>query len=343
MLKPLHILACALLSTILPAQTTTPTLHTSSTLVIVPTLVRRATGELVYTLQPGDFELTDNGVPQRLTLEPHERQPIRLLVVMQTGGAAIRQFPNYLGVATMLESLMGSSSYQASLLTFDSKPEDLWPFSPDIEHLKDGFTQPIPGDSGAAIYDALDYGINLLEQSIEEPARDSAPPRPILLLLSQENDAGSKLREQNILAHLGQTGILVVSVTFSPEKTWFKDQLAHGTPGNPPYNFGPGREALLYTINLDQPLGNALRAMRANAAAQVAAISGGEAISFGNRQDLERQLGSLANDIANRYTLSFQPSVSTPGLHVLSVRLPAQPSLRVSARSSYWSAAAPHQ
>lgn len=342
MSKPLHALAFTLFATISHAQTITPTLHSNSTLVIVPTLVREPTGELVYTLHPSDFELTDNGVPQRLILEPHDRQAIRLLVVMQTGGAAIRQFPNYLGVGTMLESLMGSSPYQASLLTFDSKPEDLWPFSPNIDNLKDGFTKPIPGDSGAAIYDALDYGINFLQQNAEEPQRNFTRSQPILLLLSQENDAGSKLREQNILAHLGQTGILVVSVTFSPEKTWFKDQLAHGTPGNPPYNFGPGRESMLYTFNLDKPLGLALRAMRANAAAQVATTSGGEAISFANRQDLERQLSNLSNDIPNRYTLSFQPSNSTPGLHILSVRLPSQPFLKIFARSSYWSVAAPH-
>ena len=46
------------------------TLTSNSTLVLVPALVReKKSGQLIFTLKADDFVLTDDGVPQKLTLE----------------------------------------------------------------------------------------------------------------------------------------------------------------------------------------------------------------------------------------------------------------------------------
>src|ERR1700761_6513254 len=66
------------------------TITSTSTLVIVPTLVRSTSGDLVYGLKPEDFLLTDNGVEQKISIEEVERQPLAVVVLMQTGGAAPR-------------------------------------------------------------------------------------------------------------------------------------------------------------------------------------------------------------------------------------------------------------
>lgn len=52
-----------------PPAAQTPTLSSSSTLVLVPALVRSKGGELVFTLKVDDFVLTDDGIPQKLHLE----------------------------------------------------------------------------------------------------------------------------------------------------------------------------------------------------------------------------------------------------------------------------------
>jgi hypothetical protein len=44
-------------------------LSTRSTLVLVPALVRTRAGKMVFTLKADDFTLTDDGIPQKLTLE----------------------------------------------------------------------------------------------------------------------------------------------------------------------------------------------------------------------------------------------------------------------------------
>jgi hypothetical protein len=46
-----------------------PTLTVSSTLVEVPVLVKTKGGEVIFQLTGDDFLLTDNGVPQHLTLD----------------------------------------------------------------------------------------------------------------------------------------------------------------------------------------------------------------------------------------------------------------------------------
>src|SRR5580692_627431 len=85
------------------AQTT---LHTTTTLVVVPTLVQATGREPVFSLTAEDFVLTDNGVPQKLMLEEETKRPLSLVVLMQTGGVARGQFPSYVNLETMLASLL---------------------------------------------------------------------------------------------------------------------------------------------------------------------------------------------------------------------------------------------
>ena len=99
----------------------------------------------------------------------------------------------------------------------------------------------------------------------------------------------------------------------------------------------PGLPPLQHTFNLDQPMRVALRAMRADTAAEIATLSGGESLPFGNKGDLDRQLSALANHIPNRYTLTFRPTSTKPGFHSIQVRILHQSvPVNVKARASYW-------
>src|SRR6202166_4749917 len=63
-------------------------LSTRSTLVLAPALVRNKAGDLVFTLAAKDFVLTDDGIPQKLTLEQDTGgEPLALVVVIEIGGA----------------------------------------------------------------------------------------------------------------------------------------------------------------------------------------------------------------------------------------------------------------
>ena len=306
-----------------------PTLRTSSTLVVLPTLVRSEAGDLVHTLGASDFRVLDNGVEQHVSVVATERQPVAIVVLMQTGGDAARQFASYAGLGSMLEALVGSSAHQVALVSFDSRPESQWGFTPEIDDLKDGFLHPEAGDSGAAIFDAVSFGIDLLKSQ-------PAGTQRILLLLSQPSDAGSEMREADLVRRLGENNVMVYSLSFSPAKTWLKDQFTKPRHGNPPYKYGADGPTLIYTFNLSEPLLVALKAMQANVAAAVATLSGGENFEFAGRHQLEQELSDVANHIPNRYLLTFQPSSAAPGYHTLAVTLPGRADLKVAARTSYW-------
>jgi hypothetical protein len=81
----------------------------------------------------------------------------------------------------------------------------------------------------------------------------------------------------------------------------------------------------------------AFKAMQKDTSAEIAALSGGESLPFGNKTQLDQQLAFLANHFAATYTLSFRPTSKQPGFHSLQLRIAGHPEFQVSARTSYWS------
>lgn len=314
----------------LPAQESTPvtqTLQTTTRLVVVPTLVETSSKEIVYSLEAKDFLLTDKGVPQKINLEDTAHQPLSLVVLMQTGGAAVHEFDKYRNLETMLAEMLGKPPNQVSIVNFDSKPDAASPFTSDIAQWTDAVNHPDPGDSGAAIMDSLKYALNLLAK--QPPAN-----RRAILLISQPTDSGSKTTAKEILEIAGETNTAIYTLTFSPQMTKLKDSLKQGGHGHPPVNLPTGSYVAYF--DLGEPLGMILGAMRKNAAAEMASLSGGEAAGFENQHQLDDGLATITSHMRNRYTLSFSPGSTEPGLHPLQVRLPNHPDLTVSARASYW-------
>lgn len=308
------------------AQTT---LHTTTTLVVVPTLVQTAGKELVFSLKADDFVLTDNGVPQKVTLEDESTRPLSLVVLMQTGGSARGQFPSYANLSTMIATILGPAPNKVSIVNFDSRPEAASPFTSNVAQWKDAIDHPDVGDTGAAVFDGLEYAIGLLKQ---QPANT----RRAILLISQEHDGGSQAKEKDVVRDLGESNIAVYSMTFSSEKTAFRQAFKDPPHLNPPIA-GAGQNY----FNLSEPLGMVLGSMRKNMSAEIAELSGGETSSFDNGVELGNDLNVLNNHIRNRYILSFYPISQTPGLHTITVRLAHRPELLISARKNYWLEAQP--
>jgi len=308
------------------AQTT---LHTTTTLVVVPALVQTHGRDPVFSLTADDFVLMDNGVPQRVTLEEETKRPLSLVVLIQTGGIARGQFANYRNLETMLAEIVGKGSNRVSVVNFDSAPEAASPFTTNIEEWQDAINQPDVGNSGAAIFDGVEYGLELLKK---EPVSN----RRAILLISQEHDEGSKTSEKDVIRDLGETNTAVYSVTFSAEKTAAKQAFKDPPHLNPPIVVSQCAGPTQGYFNFNLPLAMILGAMRKNLTSEVANLSGGESGSFGNKNELDEALGRVSSHIRNSYILSFSPTSAAPGLHAIRVLLKGHPEMIVSARSNYW-------
>jgi VWFA-related protein len=311
------------LTGVVPAQTT---LHTTTTLVVVPTLVQTAGKETVFSLTAEDFALTDNGVAQKVTLEEETKRPLSLVVLMQTGGVARGQFPSYANLETMLASLLGGAPNKASIVSFDGRVEGVSPFTSDVAQWSEAINKPDQGDSGAAIFDGIAYALDLLKK---EPVSN----RRAILLISQEHDDGSKTKMKDLVRDLGEANTAIYSITFSAEKTEAKLAFKDPPHLNPPLEMLGGTQGY---FKLDAPLRLIFGAMRKNLSAEVANLSGGESLGFDGRRELEQDINILNNHIRNSYILSFYPTSTEPGLHTIKVSLAHHPEMVVSARTSYW-------
>src|SRR5579875_2691943 len=111
----------------MPGHDQGPTLSLTTTEVLVPTLVEKPNGTILYGLKASDFILEDNGVPQK----------IRVQEEMDTAPVA--------------------------LVGFDSTQHLIQDFTGSGDEVNDELKNLQPGDGGAAILDAVSYAVNLLQ------------------------------------------------------------------------------------------------------------------------------------------------------------------------------------
>jgi VWFA-related protein len=310
-------------------ESSNPPLRSASALVIVPTVVQSVSGDLVANLDASRFRLSDNGIEQKVFVEQALNQPLAVVVLVQNGGAAFSQLQNYGKLDTMLESVLGSSIRKVALVTFDSRPRQIWNFPPDVDGVYWSLRHLEGGDHGAAILDAVKCATALLQQ---QPANF----RRIILLLSQSQDDGSTTHTEDVVRSLAESGVTIYSLAFSPAKPRSKrhsERPARRTPIPLP---SPDTALLSETSRPSIPF-EIVKAVREDTTAELVALSGGEQSRFLDEQELERNLSIVARDIQNGYTLNFYPSSHEAGFHVIAVQVVPQSShLEIKSRAIYW-------
>ena len=296
-----------------------PTFHVSTSVVIVPTLVEKSNGDVLYGLKSSDFSVLDNNVPQQIRVDDDlDAQPVSLVVCLERGRDAPLEFDKIAKLGPLLQLFTGDGHGEAALVAFDSRPTWVEPFSENTDEITRDLKRMPAGDGGAAILDAVGYSVNLLEQR---------PPdhRRVLLLISESRDHGShNFDVQQLVERIGTSNTLVLSLVFSPSKAEIIDW-GRGNSG------GGGSE-----LNLLAPLMMTVNAMRRNTPKTLAALSGGEYAPFTRDKAFQARVAEVANHARNRYILSFHPADLTPGLHRIDVKLTQDYGARVVARNSYW-------
>jgi VWFA-related protein len=300
-----------------PAHSDVPTLRVTANEVLVPTLVEKRGGGIVYGLKPNDFVLEDNGVPQKIRVqEEMDTAPVSLVVAVELGGVSVLEFDKLAKLGPLLDLFLADARSQAALVGFDSKPHLIRDYAHSSDDLNKALKQLQPGDGGDAILDTVSYAVDLLESQPKEYRR-------VLLLISEERDHGSKhTRPAQLVQKIGQSDVLVLSVAFSPSRA----ELIHDTKDS-----GDDR-----TMNMVSTLVMAVKAFKKNVAKEVALMSGGEYETFTGDKRFEQRVMEAARHTRNRYLITFSPSNPTPGLHTIRVRLAQDYGAHIVARANYW-------
>jgi VWFA-related protein len=315
------------------AQTGAPDLRVATTEVLVPTLVEKKDGGILYGLKPSDFVLEDNGVPQKIKVQPEmDTAPVALVVAVEQGGSSVLEFDKLARLGPLLDVFLFDPRSQVALVGFDSVPHLIQDFTHSGDQVNTELTKLEAGNGGAAILDTVNYAVTLLESQPKEYRR-------VLLLISEERDHGSKhTKPVQLIRKIGESDVLVLSVSFSPALAEFTSALrgpyyGQTTPAHTPT---PGLPEQSAGGNLLAPLAMALNAAKKNVTKEVAGMSGGEYTTFFGDKAFQAEILRAARDARNRYLITFSPSDPTPGLHSIRVRTAEDYGARIVARANYW-------
>lgn len=293
------------------AADASPLLRVDSTFVWVPALVKTENGGTLSDIDVSRFHLVDNGNPEKVTEINTDGLPVSLVILMQTGGAAGHFLSNYADLPELIGRFAGGSVHEITLVTFDSRVEEIWPFPARTDGLSYALTHQQPGNKGAAIIDAVAIAVRQLEG---EPGRF----RRVVLLLSQGRDVGSSISPRSLVEHLGTSSTVVYSLTF---------------PGGE-MDAGRVRKAR-HASGMDGVLERTSRALSDHTAGEIAALTGGSDFRFDDQRGFNSAMLEAISDFHNGITLGFQPSHHIVGFHHIDIQV--NPSrLQVTARRAYW-------
>jgi VWFA-related protein len=232
-------------------------LTAQTSLVIVPALVRDKSGQPVFNLSAADFALTDDGIPQKLTLEQDTGgDPLAIVVVVEVGGAGAREFDNdkLAPLAPMLEHVVGNVPHTIAVVSYDSQPKLVQSFTSNVDAAAKAILDLTPGcsrqhhmenceapgsfhdlstaDNGAATLDALGFAVELLR---DQPISH----RRAILLVSETIDRGSKLSVDDAVRDLSDTNTAIYSFGFSTGKSEAEHYAYRELPGSHRYSNPP--------------------------------------------------------------------------------------------------------
>lgn len=335
-----------------------PAISVRTNVVLVPALAKTKQGAVVFNLTASDFALSDNGIPQQLTLDTDtDSEPLALAICVETGGAGANHIEQYDHLDAILASLIGGVEHRVAVIGFDSAPHLLLPFTPETGSAAVKLAGLPKGNRGAAILDGVAFAVEQLR---------SQPPnyRRAILLFSETIDQGSRTSLGEALRMISDTNTALYSFGFSSTKA----ELGKNAPGIQAFGYdhpnepGPphgcfsregadeeydghySRQVFDCLSLLAPPLRLAQMAyltarngLRVNTASTLADLTGGEFFHYSNAKDLRQGLISVSHDILQYYVLSFHPNPPTPGPHALHLEITNHPGLTLSAaRSAYW-------
>ncbi len=318
---------------------------------MVPVLATTKEGNVIFDLTADDFLLTDNGVPQDVSIEQDtDSQPLALAIVIETGGAGARHLIDYQELDSILDALIGNVEHQVAVISFDSSPHLIVPFTSRTEDSSQGLAHLSEGDHGAAILDAVGFAIGQLRA---QPLHY----RRTILLLSETIDQDSRTTLNDALRLVSDTNTTIYSLGFSSTRSAVSHEASKVSSKDPgpehgclsragagsEYEGHYNKQVLDCISQLAPPLRlvtmtflTARNALRTNAAESIAELTGGEFRRFHDAKDLKAGLFAVSNDVPNYYVLSFRPADPTPGLHALHVVTKTGSQFVVKSRRQYW-------
>lgn len=274
--------------------------------VRVDALVTQA-GKPIAGLTADQFELFDNGVPQRIETLTAEQVPLSVMVVLDVSQsmAGDRLVSVRDGAQALVDLLRPED--RASILEFSHHVTQTVPFTSDRAHLLDALKRLSSG-GGTSLYDAVYAGISL-------GAADGS--RDLLLVLSDGTDTASWLTAAAVEDSARRSESVIYAVAAGASAVRPVDMLMR----HPNRRWRSGE---LRRPNLPDKF-----------LSQITHATGGRLLHVDDH-DLAKAFAGILKEFQARYVLTYFPAKpNTSGWHEITLRLKSR-GADVQAKRGYW-------
>jgi VWFA-related protein len=324
---------------------------TRVSLVNTPVTVKDASGHMVHSLDAKDFQVTDNGVPQRITHFDLGGDPLSVVFLVETSSRIAPLMPqiNRAGIV-LAETVMGPDG-EAAVVGFNDSVDKLQDFTTNQDAIEKIFTKLNSVTSGSKLFDAMAISVEMLSGR-PLPTADTPGRRRIMLILSEATDAGSETKLGAVLRQAQLSNVTIYSVGLSttlaelkaPPKDTTPQVTPPGTFGRPPFPGSvqtPGSEDALYgsgdlmavAVWAVQHIKNKITD---HALELAATATGGEHIATFKNHSIENAIDEIGGELHSQYSLSYTPrGTSDTGYHEIKVKVDKE-GLKVRARPGYY-------
>lgn len=329
-----------------PDATKQPTkIRVQTNLVTAPVTVVDARGEFVYDLQEKDFEVLDNGIPQRIDRFETDLNSIDLVIVVETTQSVAPLLPEVRPLAPLFSSLMLGPQGQAAVITYGEDVVEAQDFTNDGDRLESTFRGLTARGGSARLNDALVRAIALLEKRPKEERR-------VIVVFSDGYDHGSETTKEDIVRRATNAEATIYGLGFSLAKALLEE-----TPQAPPDN--PLDTSVTRPLPPNQPrtptnseavysnpippvpillaTGETIRSTLLSSLVEFyAGYTGGVFYSHWAKKAVQDELSRIAADVHSQYELAYIPNtLDQTGFHRIQVQV-RRPKVKVRTRAGYF-------
>lgn len=321
--------------------------------IVVPVTVHDRDGNIVDSLQPREFHLTDNGREQDITTDV-TFHPISLCIALQRSASVDAIMPQVKRMGPLMESFIVGDQGEAALLAFDARIQVKQDFTNDAGKITEALKKiDAYGSTTSRLVDAMGEGVRMLSRRPKDRRR-------ILLVISETRDYGSEGKMRDVLLEAQFANVIVYTLDMSRMIATIMNKPYPGPgpmAGLPPAamqgSLPPGvaatptsvfQSGILPGTNADVvPL--IIEVMRDvksifvdNPAEKMTKATGGAEFSFYKQKGLEDAIAKIGSEIHRQYIITYSPNNKDEGgWHEIRVGV-TQKNLSVRARPGYWMA-----
>jgi VWFA-related protein len=317
------------------AQNPTEVIKVYSNLVSVPVIVSDRNGRYISGLKEADFKLYDNGAEQKLAYFDAAEAPLNVALLLDTSRSTEGVIDEIRKAAKdFIKDLRPQD--RAMIVSFDYGVHQLSALTSDRKALERAIKDAKVGETfGTLLNDAL---FEVIDRDLK-----SVNGRKAIVLLTDGEDAGSRISEDEVLSYATESDAMIYSIYYEPSPMRLRNRPFRRGGGifNRRGGIFDGRERFPRQRRApqDRQQRGDRRALRGEFAieflTELSEVSAGRFYES-ETTDLKKTFVLIAEELRNQYRLGFYPDelARDGSLHQLRVKVD-KPDIAVRARTQY--------